>query len=168
MNNQNQTKESMTEEEIIEKLKKGKNVQPPDVLLRSILNKLPNASPRKNISSPYASFILILSNYRKSAFASALVLMLIIVGGITYKLNQNNNNSTNQTPSTVAYNNNVSSNNNVSANSNGSSKNTSNVISPQDTSDAALSEDLGAIDAQLNGLNSDNANADKGLSNQNI
>jgi len=47
MNNQNQTKESMTEEEIIEKLKKGKNVQPPDVLLRSILNKLPNASPEK-------------------------------------------------------------------------------------------------------------------------
>jgi hypothetical protein len=168
MNNQNQTKESMTEEEIIAKLKKGKSVQPPDVLLRSILNKLPDASSRKNIASPYTSFVLIISNYRRSAFASALVLMLIIIGGVTYKLNQNNNNSTNQTPATVAYNNNAPSDNNVSGDSNVSPKNTTNIISPKDTSDAALSQDLGAIDAQLNGLNSDNANADNGLNNQNM
>ncbi len=41
------------------------------------------------------------------------------------------------------------------------------ATSNKDTSDAAITQDMSSIDAQMNGLNSDNASADQGLSNQN-
>lgn len=48
------------------------------------------------------------------------------------------------------------------------STSTSGVLqtSPTDTSNASLNQDLGSIDAQLNGLASDSASVDQGLNDQ--
>ena len=96
----------------------------------------------------------------KKVIILIVIIVLVVLAGWWFMSQQSTSSPTanttsqpaNQTPRT----NNVSGN--VSANT---------AISAKDNSDAALNQDLNNVDSQMNGLNSDNANASQSLTNPN-
>jgi hypothetical protein len=108
-------------------------LQPSEAFFQSVLEKM-SLTPLNDSVTPATSVkSLHKFNFIKVTFAS-LALVLIIVGGVAY---------THTTSSSVPA--------------------SSAITSPDDSSNAALNQDMSNIDAQLNQLDSDSAAADQAL-----
>ena len=119
-------------------------VRPPEELLRSTLQKLPNGTP---LRSPYAEYW----TYFKKFGVASVALLMLVVGGIffgRYEFGGSQNEiAQNIQPITEP------------------PEKENATISSKDN-DAALEQDMNAVDAELSGLNMDTSSVDKSLNSQ--
>ena len=130
--NKKQTKEYVHDAEVIDFItQESERVSPSKASLQLLLNNMRDSQP-----SPYVSKRSYFYVFQKS-FAIAFMALLVFSGGAVY-LNHRNTQST-QTPTN-------------------SQVQSSGISDPTDVSDAGISSDMAAVDAQLNGLDADNQN----------
>jgi hypothetical protein len=136
MENNEAEKEFITDEALTKKIREaGQSIKAPEMLLKSILEKLPDME-NAPIASPYvvSPFMRFWQNFNKTAVVSLTLFLLIALGGFAY-LNSNNP---------------IKSSPNLGSPS-------GNVSITSETSDSALEQDIMMIDSQLKMLDSDNA-----------
>lgn len=91
-----------------------------------------------------------MSSTGKTWAAIIIVAIIAIIGWVWYK--GSSSNSLYQAPATTA-----------SDTSSASTQESTSMSASSDTSDAALQQDLGSVDSQMNNLSSDQSAADQGL-----
>ena len=94
-----------------------------------------------------------MSNSAKTIIGVIVVVVIVLIGWAVMHRSSSTNSEYNSPEATT-----TNETQTTQTQTNGTSANTS------DTSDAALNKDSAAVDAEMTGLNSDNASADQGLS----
>ena len=131
--NKKQTKEYVHDTEVIDFItQKSERVSPSKASLQLLLKNMRDPQP-----SPYVSKRSYFYVFQKS-FAIAFMALLVFSGGAVYLTHRNTESVQTSTNSQV--------------------QPTTSVSDPTDVSDAGISNDMAAVDAQLNGLDADNQN----------